>query len=116
MRIQLGIGLIVAVLLPIALFLFNLLSSYGAISAMLLLVGLWILVFGVTYGAKPDKVYNVAMGLIIAILSTFYFIPARYTLGLVVVAIIAMILVSVVARPKPGAGRMARQGPVTPMS
>jgi hypothetical protein len=114
LRIQLGIGLVIAVLLPLALFLFDFLKPYGAISAMLLLAGLWILVFGVTFGAKIDRMYNVAMGLIIAILCTFYFIPARFTLGLVVVAVIAMIVVSLVVRPKQGTGRMAARGPAAP--
>jgi hypothetical protein len=114
LRIQLGIGLVIAVLLPLALFLFGVLKPYGAISAILLLAGLWILVFGVTFGAKVDRIYNVAMGLIIAILCTFYFIPARFTLGLVVIAIIAMIVLSLVVRPKQGTGRMAARGPTTP--
>jgi hypothetical protein len=114
MRIQLGIGLIIAVLLPLALWLFDVLKPYGAISAILLLAGLWILVFGVSFGAKTDRVYNVATGLIIAILSAFYFISARYALGLVVVAVIAMVLVSLVARPKRGTGRMAAPGPACP--
>ena len=116
MRIQLGIGLIIAVLLPLALWLFDVLKPYGAVSAILLLAGLWILVFGVSFGAKNDRVYNVAMGLIIAILSAFYFISARYTLGLVVVAVIAMVLVSLVARPKRGTGRMAAPGPASPVT
>lgn len=108
-------GLIIAVLLPLALFLFNVLSPYGAIATMLLLAGLWILVFGVTIGAKIDRLYNVGMGLIIAILCTFYFVPARFALGLVVVAIIAMVVLSLLVKPKQGTGRMAR-GPASPTS
>jgi len=114
MRIQLGIGLIIAVLVPLALYLFDVLKPYGAIAAMLLLAGLWVLVFGIAFGAKVDRTYNVAMGLIVAILCTFYFIPARDALGLVVVAVIAMIVVSLVVRPKRGTGRMAAQGPTAP--
>src|SRR5208283_5492263 len=114
LRVQLGIGLVIAVLLPLALLLFDVLKPYGAIAAMLLLAGLWILVFGVTFGARVDRIYNVSMGLIIAILCTFYFIPARFTLGLVVVAAIAMIVLSLVVRPKQGTGKMTAQGPATP--
>lgn len=109
MRVQLGIGIIIAALVPIALLLFNVLKPYGTLSAILLLAGLWILVFGVTYGAKIDRIYNVSMGLIIAILSSFYFIPLRYTFGLIIVAVIAMIVVSLFARPKATSGRMGAQ-------
>jgi hypothetical protein len=114
LRVQLGIGLVIAVLLPLALFLFDVLNPYGAIAAILLLAGLWILVFGVIFGAEVDRIYNVAMGLIIAILCTFYFISARFALGLVVVAVIAMIVLSLVVRPKRGTGKMAAQGPAAP--
>jgi len=96
------------------LYLFDVLKPYGAISAMLLLAGLWILVFGLTFGAKLDRIYNVSMGLIIAILCTFYFILARFTLGLVVVAVIVMIVLSLVVRPKQGTGKMMARGPATP--
>jgi len=116
LRVQLGIGLVIAVLLPLALLLFGALTPYGAIAAVLLLAGLWILVFGVTFGAKVDRIYNVAMGLIIAILCTFYFIPARFTLGLVVVAAIAMVVLSLVVKPKQGTGRMGAQGPAASTS
>jgi predicted membrane protein len=116
LRVQLGIGLVIAVLLPLALLLFGALTPYGAIAAVLLLAGLWILVFGVTFGAKVDRIYNVAMGLIIAILCTFYFVPARFTLGLVVVAAIAMVVLSLVVKPKQGTGRMGAQGPAASTS
>ncbi|MDA4123263.1 MAG: hypothetical protein OK456_08810 [Thaumarchaeota archaeon] len=106
MRVQLGIGLVIAVLIPIALWLFEILTFYGALAGILLMAGLWILVFGVAFGARPDRLYNVAMGLIIAILCTFYFIPARFTVGLVLVAAIAMIVLSVVVRPRRAAGKV----------
>ena len=99
-----------------ALYLFDVLKPYGAIAGMLLLAGLWILVFGVSFGAKVDRIYNVSMGLIIAILSAFYFIPARFVLGLVVLAVIAMIVLSLVVRPKQVRGRMAAQGPAAKTS
>lgn len=105
---QLGIGLVIAVLVPIALWLFEILTFYGALAGILLMAGLWIwiLAFGVTFGARPDRLYNVAMGLIIAILCTFYFIPARFTLGLVLVAAIAMVVLSVAVRPRRAAGKV----------
>lgn len=109
MRIQLGIGLIIAVLLPLALLLFGVLGPYGTISAVLLLAGLWILVFGVIYGSSKDKLYNTGVGLIIALLSTFYFIPIRYTFGLELVAVIGMVVLSVFARPRATSHKMGAQ-------
>jgi hypothetical protein len=106
LRVQLGIGLIIAVLLPLVLLLFGILRPYETISAMLLLAGLWILVFSVTYGSSRDRTYNVGTGLIIALLSTFYFIPLRYTIGLVLIAVIGMVVISVVAKPKAAANKM----------
>ena len=113
MKMQLGMGLIVAVLVPLALFLFEVLKLAGAIASMLLLGGLWILVFGVTLGEKVDRLYNVGMGLIIAVLSAFYFIPVRFALGLIVVAVIAMVVLSLVVRPKRGSGAMQSRMPTS---
>lgn len=109
MRVQLGIGLIIAVLLPLALLLFGVLNSYETMSAILLLAGIWILVFGLTFGARGDRIYNVGTGLVIAVLSSFYFIPLRYTVGLVLVAVIGMIVVFVLAR-RPAVNNTAIQG------
>jgi len=113
MKAQLGMGLIIAVLLPLALFLFEVLKFAGAIAAILLLAGLWILVFGVTIGEKVDRLYSIGMGLIIAILSAFYFIPPRFVLGLVLVAIIAMVVLSLVVRPKKGTSTMQSRMPTS---
>lgn len=109
MRIQLGIGLIIAVLLPLALLLFGVLGVYETISAALLLVGLWILVFGITFGSGTDRLYNVGIGLIIALLSTFYFVSLRYTFGLILVAVIGMVVISVVGKPKSGRSKITAQ-------
>jgi len=110
LRVQLGIGLIIAVLVPLALLLFGILGAYGTISAMFLLAGLWILVFGVTYGSRGDRTYNVGTGLIVAIISTFYFIPLRYTFGLELVAVIGVVVISVVMKPRASANKAVPQG------
>ncbi len=84
----LGIGTVIAVLLPIALLLFGILTFLGAVSAILLLSGLWLVVYGLLFGGKTDRLYQVAWGAVVAILSTFYFLPVNYTAGLVVIAVI----------------------------
>ena len=102
MRNGWGIGLIVCVLVPIALLLFGIASLKQAVSLILLLSGLWAAVFGALFERGSERLYEIGFGLIVASVSTFIVLPLQYTAGLVVVVIIAMILVSVVLRPKPG--------------
>ncbi len=98
-RIGLGIGLIVTVLVPIALVLFGVLRPVAALSAILLLSGLWTFAFGLFMEPKTDRLYYSGFGVIVALLSTFHFIAFRYTAGLVVVAIVVLALISAVFKP-----------------
>jgi len=98
LKVGLGIGAIVAVLLPIALLLFAVLTVLQAISGILLLSGLWLFVYGVALGPKGARLYNAAWGAVIALLSTFLFLPLRYTAGLVVLAVIGATVATVVLR------------------
>jgi hypothetical protein len=98
-RIGLGIGLIVTVLLPLAFLLFEVLKPVQTISAILLLSGLWALVFGFLMESKGERLYYSGFGIVIILLSTFLFIPFRFTAGLVVVAIVALAVISAVLRP-----------------
>lgn len=107
MRVQFGIGLVIAVLLPLALLLFGILHPYGTLSSILLLAGLWILAFSLTYSSKGDRTYNFGLGLVIAILSTFYFIPLADTFGLELLAVIGMVVVSVVTKPKTSVNKVS---------
>jgi hypothetical protein len=99
LKAGLGVGLVVAVLAPLALFLFGVLSPLQSISALLLLSGLWILIFG-AFLARQDRMTYGGWGLVVALLATFILLPLQYTAGLVVVGIIALILVWVFARPR----------------
>ena len=99
-RIGLGMGLIATVLIPFALLLFGALDFVQTSSAVLLLSGLWTLVFGLVMDAKDERLYYSGFGIVVALLSTFLFIPLRYTAGLVVVAIVALALTSALLRPK----------------
>jgi hypothetical protein len=98
-RIGLGIGLVVTVLLPVALLLFGALKPVQAVSAILLLSGLWAFVFGLLMERKQERLYYSGFGVIVALLSTFIFIHFRYTLGLVIVALVALALVQAMFRP-----------------
>jgi hypothetical protein len=98
-RIGLGIGLIATILLPLALLLFGLLKPRETISAILLLSGLWTLAFGLLMERKAERLYYSGFGVVLALLSTFIFIQFRYTLGLVLVALVALALIQAVFRP-----------------
>jgi hypothetical protein len=115
-RIGLGAGLIVTVLVPLALLLFGVLRPVETISAILLLSGLWTLVFGLLIQRKTERLYYSGFGVVIILFSTFVFIPFRFTLGLVVVAIVALAVISAVSRPRvstlsaKAAGQGSQQG------
>jgi hypothetical protein len=107
-----GIGVIIAVLISLALFLFNVLNTINAVAAMLLLNGLWFIVFGVAFSAQRERMYFVGWGLAVAVLSTFAFEPWQYALGLEVIAVLAVVLATVFVRPGAKAPNPA-QAPVT---
>lgn len=95
MKPGLGVGILVAVLVSIAFWLLNILSFTGMISLALLLCGLWTVVAGLVIAQARDRMYYSAWGIVIAALSLFYFIPANYTIALVLLAIVALIIINV---------------------
>ena len=98
----LGVGLIATVLIPVALLLFGALKVEGTVAAILLLSGLWALVFGVLMEDKRERLYYSGFGAVVALLSTFAFIEFRYTVGLVIVALVVLALVQAVFKPGMG--------------
>jgi hypothetical protein len=98
-RIGLGYGLIVTVLVPVVLLLFKALKLDQTVSAILLLSGLWAIVFGLLMEKKEERLYYSGFGVILAILSTFVFISFRYTAGLAIVAIVVLALIQAFFRP-----------------
>lgn len=94
MRIGLGAGLIVCFLLPIALLLFGILGDAQAAAAVLLLGGLWTVVYGVAFERSRDKFYDVGFGIIVGLLSTFEVLPLAYVVGLVLLSVIAIVVAS----------------------
>jgi hypothetical protein len=95
----LGIGLIATVLLPLAFLLFGILKLGQAVSAILLLSGLWALAFGLFMERKQERLYYSGFGVVVALLSTFLFIHLRYTVGLVIVALVVLALIQALFRP-----------------
>lgn len=109
MKIGLGIGLLVCVLAPVSLLLFGLVDDAQTAALVLFLGGLWTVAFGAVFGGRKDRLYNVGFGIIVAVLSTFIFLPLQYTAGLVVISIVVLILASIVVRPKTGPVTAPRQ-------
>jgi len=98
-RIGLGVGLVATVLLPLAFLLFGLLKARQTFPAILLLSGLWALVFGLLMEHKQERLYYSGFGVVVALLSTYLFLPLQYTAGLVLVAFVALALTQAVFRP-----------------
>lgn len=91
MRLGYGSGLAIAVLLAIVLYLFGVISALQSVSALLLLTGLWTVIYGLTM--HVDKIYYIGWGAGIAVLSTFIVLPLAYAVALVLVVIIILIVV-----------------------
>jgi hypothetical protein len=92
LRLGWGVGVIIAVLLSASAYLFNLVDAIHTVSLVLLLVGLWT-IGGALFIVEPkDKKYYGGWGVVLAFLSLFAFIPLQYTIGLLLIAIVALIL------------------------
>lgn len=94
MKVSWGVGEIVAILLSLIYYLFLLPEPKYALSLFLLLSGLWTLVAGLVLVEKKDRTYYSSWGVVVAVLSTFAFLQPNYALGLVLVAIVALILLT----------------------
>lgn len=93
-RISWAVGEVVVVLLSLISYLFTLTNGTYTLSLFLLLSGLWTLAAGLFLVGKRDRTYYSSWGVVIAILSAFAFLPLNYTIGLVLVAIVALILLT----------------------
>ena len=90
-------GYIVAFLLAIALYLFGITNPLQSLSMLFLLVGLWTIVCGLAInGGRNDRIYYFGWGSVIAVLSTIVVLPLAYTIGLVLIVIIALIILNYV--------------------
>ena len=94
-RLGWGIGTIVAILVPAAVYSFGILGVKDAISLVLLLEGLWTIVCALVVVDRKDGWYYAGWGVVLAFLSSFAFLPAGYTIGLVLISIVMLILLYV---------------------
>lgn len=94
MKVSWGVGEIVAILLSLIYYLFLLPEPKYALSLFLLLSGLWTLVAGLVLVERKDRTYYSSWGVVVAVLSSFAFLQPNYALGLVLVAIVALILLT----------------------
>ncbi len=96
-----GIGLVTAVLLPIALVPFGVVTLLQSVSAVFLLAGSWKLIFGLAFVRGEERVHEVKWGVGFALLSTFAFIPLQYAAGLVALAMIGAAAAARLTKPRP---------------
>ena len=89
--VSLGIGWLIAFLLSIAAYLFGIVGPNATVALFLVLVGLWTVTFG-TLASRDSGLYLAGSGVVIILLSTFIILPFQYTIGLVLVGIVAVIL------------------------
>jgi len=100
MKIGAGAGLIVCILLPIVLLLFGILDVSQTASGIVLLSGLWAVVYGLIFGGSGNRLYYVGSGIVIALISTFLYLPLQDVLGLVLLAVIVIVIASVMTGHK----------------
>ncbi len=96
MKPSLGIGVILATLVSLVVFLFGYVNYAWFGALLLLLNGLWIVIYGIVEAQSRDRLYYAGWGLVMAGLATFVVLPLTYTLGVVVVLIMAVIGVRLV--------------------
>ncbi len=95
MKTGLGTGIVVAILLSVAVWLFGIVSFTAMLSMALLLTGGWTVVAGLVMVEAKDRTYYLGWGAVVAALSLSYFIELRYTIALILIVIVALILVNV---------------------
>ena len=92
MKTGYGAGVAVAILLSLAVFLLGLVGYSGLLALLLLLTGGWTLVAAFAVVEAGGRTFYAAWGIILAILSSSYFVPLRYALALVLLAIVGLII------------------------
>ena len=97
MKPSLGIGIILATLASLVLFLFGFVGYEWLAALLLLLNGLWIAAYGLVEAESKDRLYYAGWGLVMAGLATFVVLPPPYTIGVVVVLIMVVIGVRLVS-------------------
>jgi len=102
-----GVGVLVAILLPIALALFGILTLALTAAAVVLLIGVWTFVSAFAFAEQRDRLYMVGWGVILALFSAIFVIKPQYALGLVVLGMVSMVVIYAAGKPR---SRMPRAG------
>jgi hypothetical protein len=111
MKPSLGIGVLIAVLISIAVGLLGLLDLKGTVSMALLLSGLWIVLGAFLIEGSKDRAFYAGWGIIIAGLSLSYFIPIVDALAVIILAIVGLIVVTTYYARAPKVGTMPSSTP-----
>ena len=98
MKVNFAEGGAVAILLPLIFLLTGTFSWGYMVSAMLLLLGAWSVVFGLFMATTRDRMYYVALGAILIALSTVSVVAIQYTIALVVAVIVLLVILSAAER------------------
>jgi hypothetical protein len=86
-------GYVVAIFLALILYLFDIINASETLSALFLFIGLWTIALGFAY--KGERMYYLGWGACIAVLCTFIVLPKiSYTVGLVLIVIVALIIIN----------------------
>jgi FtsH-binding integral membrane protein len=98
MRLLYGEGVLVAVLAPLVLLLVGAINPLQTLFLGGVLFGLWTVAFAIAWAGAGQKIYYLGWGIVVAALATIAEIPVRYSLAIVIVAIIGLIVYSAVTR------------------
>ena len=111
-RLGYGAGIVIVVLLSAAVFLVGAIDFLQMISLMLLLGGLWTVVAAFTIFGVGERSFYLGWGVVAAALSTFdVFHNSSYTIALILVAIVALILITVYTGRTPNMYQAANAPP-----
>jgi hypothetical protein len=108
------VGIIIAVLLAVVVYLVGIVDLRGLVSLLLLLTGLWTLVSAFVIVERKDRSYYSGWGVVIAALSLTYFTSLNYTIALVLLAIVALIIINVYGGKAPKMNTAATKSPASP--
>jgi hypothetical protein len=92
LRLGWGAGVAIAILLSLAAYFFGLVDLTHMVSLALLVVGLWTIGGALFVVERKDRNYYAGWGIVLAVLSSFAYLPLNYAIGLLLVAIVALIL------------------------
>jgi hypothetical protein len=98
MRIAYGEGIVVAILLPVVLFLFGLVRIYFSLFLIVLLFGLWTIVASFLLVRREELRPYLTWGLILSCASSIFVISLAYAIAIILVGVIASVFVFVTGR------------------